>query len=109
VRLPVERPDRRHSWHLYAIQVEPDGFADGRAGFIAGLTRHGVGASVHWMPLHLHPYYRQTYGYGEGLFPVAEAAWPRLVSLPIYPDMTDAEIDHVVGVVRRLVEERGQG
>ncbi|MCC6993621.1 MAG: DegT/DnrJ/EryC1/StrS aminotransferase family protein [Deltaproteobacteria bacterium] len=100
--LPVERPDRRHSWHLYAIRIDPAVWGE-RAGFIQALKEHGIGASVHWMPLHLHPYYRDTYGYQPGLFPVAEAAWPGLVSLPLFPGMTRAELAEVVAAFRAIL------
>jgi perosamine synthetase len=100
--LPVERPDRRHAWHLYPVQIDPSVWPKGRAQLIADLGARGVGTSVHWMPLPLHPYYQKTYSYAPGLFPVAEAAWPRLVSLPIFPGMTETEQDHVVQTLRSL-------
>jgi perosamine synthetase len=100
--LPTERPDRRHSWHLFQVQLDPAVWGD-RARFIEGLKGRQVGASVHWMPLHLHPYYRDTYGYQPGLFPVAEAAWPRLVSLPLFPGMSAAEVAEVVAAFRSIL------
>jgi perosamine synthetase len=101
IKRPVELADRQHSWHLYAIQLDLAVWKD-RAAFIEGLRQRGIGASVHWMPLHLHPYYRETYGYGPGLHPVAEAVWPRLVSLPIFPGMTRDEVGRVVEAMRSL-------
>jgi perosamine synthetase len=103
LELPVELADRQHSWHLYAVRVDEAKVNGGRAGFIKALGDHGIGASVHWMPLHLHPYYRQTYGHGPGLFPVAESIWPRLVSLPIFPGMTEAEQGLVVGAIKQIL------
>jgi dTDP-4-amino-4,6-dideoxygalactose transaminase len=100
--LPEELPDRQHSWHLYAIRVDPAVWRMGRNAFIDGLKERGVASSVHWMPLHLHPYYRETYGLGPGLFPVAESAWPQLVSLPLFPGMTDAEQVAVADAIRNL-------
>jgi len=99
ITLPVERPDRRHAWHLYAVRLDPAVWGE-RARFIEHLKDRQIGASVHWMPLHLHPYYRDTYGYPAGLFPVAEAAWPRLVSLPLFPGMTGADVEEVVAAFR---------
>ena len=61
-----------------------------------------MGSSVHWRPLHLHPYYRQTFGWRPEDCPVATAQWERLVSLPIFSSMTDAEVDHVAAAVRTL-------
>jgi perosamine synthetase len=66
------------------------------------LKSRGVASSVHWMPLHMHPYYVATYGFEPGDFPVAAALWPRLVSLPIFPGMTEVEIDYVVEVIRTV-------
>lgn len=102
LELPEELPDRRHSWHLFAVRVDERVWTMGRAGLIERLRAEGIGTSVHWMPLHLHPYYRATYGMGEGLFPVAESVWPKLVSLPIWPDMGDAEVEAVAGALRRI-------
>jgi perosamine synthetase len=99
---PVELADRQHAWHLYAIQLDLSIWTGGRAAFIEGLRERGIGASVHWMPLHLHPYYRKTYGYGEGLHPTAEAAWPRLVSLPIFPGMSRDDVGLVAEAIRAM-------
>ena len=95
LRLPVERADRQHAWHLFPIRLDLNVWPD-RAAFIEGLRLRGIGCSVHYMPLHLQPYYRDTYGLGKGLFPVAEAAWPELVSLPLYPTMSHADV-HAIG------------
>jgi perosamine synthetase len=98
VELPVELADRQHSWHLFAVRVA----AARRDQIIAGLKARGIGASVHWMPLHLHPYYRATYGTGPGLFPVAEREWPRLISLPLFPGMTGAQLTEVASALGEL-------
>jgi dTDP-4-amino-4,6-dideoxygalactose transaminase len=62
-----------------------------------------IGSSVHFIPLHLHPFYRQNFGYQPGDFPMAAAVYQRIVSLPIYPNMTDADVDDVIGAVRSIV------
>ena len=67
-----------------------------------GLKEAGVGCSVHWRPLHLHPYYQATFGWRPEDLPVATALWERLVSLPIFPGMRQEEVQHVVDVVRGL-------
>jgi dTDP-4-amino-4,6-dideoxygalactose transaminase len=102
IDLPVELPDRRHSWHLFAIRLAPGAWRIDRARFIEELRAREVASSVHWMPLHLHPYYRQTYGHGPGMFPVAEDLWPRLVSLPLFPGMTAAEEDQVISAIEDI-------
>ena len=94
---------RIHSWHLYHPRLNLEVLAIDRNQFIDELKERGVLCSVHWMPLHLHPYYRQTFGLGEGLFPVAEHEWSRLVSLPIFPSMSDEEIDYVLEVVDQVI------
>ncbi|MDB4966545.1 MAG: uncharacterized protein JWN44_2234 [Myxococcales bacterium] len=103
VELPRERADRRSSWHLYVMRLRLERLAIDRAGFIEELARAGIGASVHWRPLHLHPYYQARYDLSPGDFPVASAEWERIVSLPLYPSMSPAEQDRVAGVIRTLV------
>lgn len=102
VDLPAEMADRQHSWHLYVIRLDLSFWRAGRAAFIDDLKRDGVAASVHWMPLHMQPYYKDTYGFDERDFPVAAALWPRIVSLPLFPSMTDAEIIAVSTAIHRL-------
>lgn len=100
--LPVELPDRQHSWHLYAVRLVLERLNIDRASFIAKMNEAGVAASVHWMPLHMQPYYRDTFGYEPADFPVAQSVWPQLVSLPIFPGMTPDEVERVISVVREL-------
>jgi len=100
--LPVELADRRHSWHLYAIRLKLELLDIDRATFIAKMNEAGVAASVHWMPLHMQPYYRETFEYQPQDFPIAAGIWPTLISLPIFPGMTSAEIDRVIAVVRDI-------
>ena len=102
---PNDPQSRIHSWHLYALRLNLDQLTIDRAVFIDKLKERGVSCSVHWMPLHLHPYYRQTFGLGEGLFPVAENEWFRLISLPIYPSMKNDEIEYVIEVVLDVTEQ----
>jgi perosamine synthetase len=103
IELPRERADRRSAWHLYVIRLRLERLLIDRAAFIQELARAGIGASVHWMPLHLHPYYRATYGLKPGDFPVATAEWERLVSLPLFPSMREKEQDRVADVIRAVV------
>lgn len=102
LELPVEHPDRQHSWHLFVIRLDLSIWTEGRAAFIEQLRQRGVSASVHWMPLHMQPYYRQTYGFAPEDFPVAASLWPRIVSLPLFPSMTRAEVDEVAGAIREI-------
>jgi perosamine synthetase len=103
ILLPRQLPDRIHSWHLYVIRLRLDRLTLDRAQFIEEMKKAGVGVSVHWMPLHLHPYYRDTYGYRSEDLPQAAALYPEIISLPLYPDLTEADADHVCGTIRDIV------
>jgi perosamine synthetase len=73
-----------------------------RNAFISELRERGVGCSVHWRPLHFHPYYEETFSWRPDHLPVASSQWPRLISLPLFPGMREDEREHVVKVVRDL-------
>lgn len=90
VELPPQSEDRRSSHHLYYLRLRLDRLRVDRATFIQELASRGVRTSVHWRPLHLHAYWRGGVPEADSL-PVATALWPRLVSLPIFPDMSAAE------------------
>ena len=105
--LPLIEPPRAragdlHAWHLYAIRLV-DGAPLGRDRFVERLFEAGIGCSVHFIPLHLHPYWRDRYGLVPGQFPHSQHAYEHLVSLPIYTRMTDADVARVVGAVRGLL------
>jgi perosamine synthetase len=99
IELPPEYPNRIHAWHLFPIRLRLDKLTIDRNRFIDELKQAGVGCSVHWRPLHLHPYYQETFGWQPEDFPVATAVWLRLISLPIFPGMRADEIEHVVNTV----------
>ncbi len=102
LELPTVDPDRIHSWHLFPIRLRLDRLRIDRNAFLEGLRSAGVGFSVHWRPLHLHPYYRDTFGWSPEDLPNATAVWERLVSLPLFPGMTEEEIGRVVESVSDL-------
>jgi perosamine synthetase len=102
LRLPSAPRDRIHAWHLFAVQLCLSQFNVGRDKFIDLLRQHGVGCSVHWRPLHLHPYYRKKFGWQPEDFPRATSVWRRLVSLPLFPGMQQVEQQYVVDTVRDL-------
>jgi perosamine synthetase len=99
---PARDTNRIHSWHLYPIRLRLDRLGIDRNAFMEGLKAGGVGCSVHWRPLHLHPYYEETFAWRAEDFPFSTALWPRLVSLPIFPGMRDDEIAHVTRTVKEL-------
>lgn len=94
----------QHAWHLYVIQLDLKSLRIDRNEFIEELQRADVGCSVHFIPLHLHPYYRHSYGYEPTDFPAAQTAFERMVSLPLYPKMSEGDIERVVTVVRGIVK-----
>jgi dTDP-4-amino-4,6-dideoxygalactose transaminase len=108
LELPPMPVDRLHSWHLFFIRLRLEALTVTRDGFVEALGERGVQCSVHWKPLHLHPYYRDAYGYAPEQFPAAAAAWTRLVSLPIFPGMREDEVRHVVESVRNLCREHAR-
>ncbi len=93
-----------HAWHLYILRIRPDALGVNRNQFIEELKKLGIGTSVHFIPLHFHPYYSRTYGYREEQFPNANDAYARCISLPIFPDMSDAEIQRVISSVKAVVQ-----
>jgi perosamine synthetase len=99
IELPLDPPNRIHAWHLFPIRLRLDRLRVDRNRFMEELKKAGVGCSVHWRPLHLHPYYTKTFGWRAADLPVATALWPRLVSLPIFPGMREDEIAAVVRCV----------
>jgi len=102
VERPVVAKDRILSWHLYPIRLRTDRLAIDRNTFITELKQAGVGCSVHWRPLHLHPYYQETYGWRPEDFPVATAIWERAVSLPLFPKMRTEEVQYVIQTVKAI-------
>lgn len=90
------------SWHLYTVQIDFAALGRSRTQVMASLRDAGVGTQVHYIPVHLQPWYRKTYGYAPGKCPVAEAAYERTLSLPLFPAMTDADVAHVVQAVKSL-------
>jgi perosamine synthetase len=103
IRRPVSSPHVEHAWHLYVIQLVLDEIGITRDEFIDQLKQHHIGTSVHFMPLHLHPLYRDMFGYRPQDFPVATSVSSRIVSLPIYPAMTDEDVNDVVEAVRAVI------
>jgi dTDP-4-amino-4,6-dideoxygalactose transaminase len=103
LELPGEVEGRRHAWHLFVPRLRLERLTLDRAAFVDELKRRGIMFSVAWLPLHMHPYYRETYGFAPGDLPVAAREWERVFSLPLFPDMTEAELDAVVAAVRDIV------
>jgi dTDP-4-amino-4,6-dideoxygalactose transaminase len=101
--LPTEAADRTHIYHLYAVQVAEDAGID-RNSFIVELKKRKIGTSVHFVPLHRHPYYRGRYGYRPEDFPETERIYKGLVSLPLYPAMTEDDVQDVIEAVQETLK-----
>ena len=103
ILLPQAQPRRIHSWHLYTICLQLRRLQLDRAQFIEELRKRGIGTSVHWQPLHMHPYYRQTYGYASRDLPVACWLYPQIVTLPLYPDLSDEDVEYVCHSIKAVI------
>jgi dTDP-4-amino-4,6-dideoxygalactose transaminase len=101
---PVRRPYVEHAWHLYVLRLRPDVLRIGRDQFIDELTKRNIGTSVHYIPIHLHPFYRKKYGYVPADFPVAVSNFERLLSLPLHPGLTDQDVADVIEAVLDVVQ-----
>jgi dTDP-4-amino-4,6-dideoxygalactose transaminase len=105
LELPVERPWVEHAWHLYVLRLRLSALRISRDRFIEELKTRKIGTSVHFIPIHLHPYYRDKYGYAAGAFPVAYESFQRMVSLPLNPCLSDQDVADVIEAVLDVVRE----
>ena len=107
LELPVTRPEVEHAWHLYALRLRLEALTISRDRFIEELAERNIGTSVHFIPIHLHPYYRDRYGFTPASFPVACSNYQRLLSLPLNPALTDQDVSDVIeGVLDVLRNHR---
>jgi len=109
VLAPTSKAYVRHAWHLYPIQINTDLLKTDRNKFIDTLKAENIGTSVHFIPLHLHPYYRNQYGFKRGDFPNAEYVYDHEISLPIYPNLTDRDVEDVIAAVKKVVSHYKKG
>jgi dTDP-4-amino-4,6-dideoxygalactose transaminase len=105
---PIERPDVEHAWHLYVLRLRLEGLRITRDRFIDELTARNIGTSVHFIPVHLHPYFRDKYRYSPEAFPTARGNYERLLSLPLHPGLTDADVGDIVDAVRDVARRYGR-
>jgi dTDP-4-amino-4,6-dideoxygalactose transaminase len=108
VQTPVERPNMQSAWHLYPLRLNLERLQISRAQFIEELKRRNIGTSVHFIPVHLHPFYANKYGWKPEDFPVAYGEYQRLVSLPLHPGLTDQDADDVIGAVVDVAQRYGR-
>lgn len=103
ITIPAVNAEVGHSWHLYVIKLNLQTLSIDRNQIISALKKRGVGASVHFIPLHIHPYYRERYGYRPDDLPVAHESYKRIISLPIYPGMSEQKVDSVIEVLTDIL------
>jgi len=101
--LPRERSYVKSAWHIYVIQLRLEKLKVGRRKIFEELQKEGLGVQVHYLPLHLQPFYRKKFGYKKGDFPIAESYYQRVITLPLFPKMTNKEVDYVINTVRRVI------
>ncbi|MFB3901882.1 MAG: UDP-4-amino-4,6-dideoxy-N-acetyl-beta-L-altrosamine transaminase [Acidobacteriota bacterium] len=102
VRLPGRAPWANHAHHLYVIRLDPNFFRASRDQIFKALRAEGIGVNVHYIPVHLHPYYQKRFGTRPGDCPVAEKAYSEIISLPIFPAMTERDVCDVIEAVRKV-------
>jgi dTDP-4-amino-4,6-dideoxygalactose transaminase len=106
---PVERDWASHARHLYVVRLRLDRLAMSRDEFVIALGRRNIGASVHFIPVHLFTYYRERYHYAPEDFPIALSEFQRIVSLPCSPRMSDDDVGDVIDAVKSVLEEKALG
>jgi len=94
-----------HAWHLYAVRLEDEKLSISREEFINLLRLQGVGTSVHFIPMFLHPFWRATFSLDANDFPVADKAFSNIVSLPLFSAMADDDVEFVITTVRKICHE----
>jgi dTDP-4-amino-4,6-dideoxygalactose transaminase len=104
IEIPFTEPGALSAHHLYSIRLNLDALTIDRARFMDELAAENIGASVHFIPIEMHPFYQQTLGVSPGSFPVAEAAYVRLISLPIYPAMSAEDVADTIAAVLKIAD-----
>jgi perosamine synthetase len=100
---PTVRPYANPAWHLYPIRLELENLSVGREKVFQALRAENIGVNVHYIPVHLHPYYRGRFGFKGGEFPLAEDAYQRLISLPMFHGMTEQDVENVICAVTKVI------
>lgn len=105
---PSTRPNVKHSWHLYVLRLRPSAKIS-RDRLIEALKQRGIGTSQHFIPIHMHSYYQNALGVRAEHYPVASAAADSSLSLPLYPDLSEREVERITSVVGQLVQQGETG
>jgi perosamine synthetase len=101
--LPFVRDEVNPAWHLYPIRLPLEQLSGGRAEIFRALRAENIGVNVHYIPVHMHPYYRENFGYRAGDYPVAESAYEQLISLPMFHGMANSDVQDVIDAVHKVV------
>jgi len=104
ITLPTVRDDVLPAWHLYPVRLDLNSIPARRAEIFQALRAENIGVNVHYVPVHLHPYYRDRFGYKAGDYPVSESAYERLISLPMFHGMTDRDVDDVIRALEKVMD-----
>ncbi|MFQ5709796.1 MAG: DegT/DnrJ/EryC1/StrS family aminotransferase, partial [bacterium] len=108
VILPRTHGNVKHAWHLYIMRLQTNLLTITRNKFVVRLKEAGIGTSVHFIPLHLHPYYQRRFGCKPGDHPVAERLYRSAISLPLYPKLTEEQVHFVAAKVKQLIKENSK-
>ena len=100
---PVEREDVQAVYHIYVIQLRTEKLKAGRKEVFEALREENIGVNVHYIPVHLHPYYQREFGYKRGDYPKAERYYERAITLPVFPKMSDEDVDYVIETVKKVI------
>lgn len=102
IRVPAVRADADPAWHLYPVQIDATKLSAGRAEIFRALRAENIGVNVHYIPVHLHPYYKEKFGYRGGEYPIAERAYENLITLPMFHGMSDQDVEDVTAAVEKV-------
>lgn len=105
ITIPYIKENVKSCWNLYSILLDIDHLRISRNEFIEQLKKNNIGSSVYFMPLHMHPYYQEVLGYKSGDFPIAEWAYERILSIPLYPEMSKKDVLYVTGTIKSLIHK----
>ncbi|MCI0404512.1 MAG: DegT/DnrJ/EryC1/StrS family aminotransferase, partial [candidate division Zixibacteria bacterium] len=108
LELPPRNSHSEHAWHMYLIRLKPKGLKIGRDELLRQLASRGIGTSVHFIPVHLHPFYRKFLGYKSADFPNALATYKRIFTPPFYPAMSDADVEYVSSTIGEILKANYQ-
>jgi len=101
--MPTEKNYVKSAWHIYVIQLRLDKLSVDRKRIFEAFQKKGIGVQVHYLPLHLQPFYQKKFGYKKGDFPIAEKYYQRAITLPLFPKMTNKDIERVIKTTREII------